>query len=171
MFDSRATAGRLPRRSEMSNRTSILMAAAVAAGLSSAHTALAAPVVDGQLDAGLYTRFATQTVQTGFGDANGVNNGSEVDAAYARLEGGKLYVFVSGNLEANNNHLMFFFDTVAGAGQNVVRSDNSGPDFGALNQKYAGMKFDADFAADYGLWTSHDNGGNGNMYWNFSEMN
>src|SRR4051812_39782489 len=112
----------------MNKRSKSLLAAAVAAGLSATYTAQAAPpVIDGSLDAGaVWTRFGTQTNNTGFG-----NNQSELDAAYYHIEGGKLYVFLSGNLESNFNKMEVFFDTRAG-GQNVMRADNPGIDFNQI---------------------------------------
>src|SRR5205085_8778964 len=95
---------------EMHNRPSMILAAAVASALSGFSAALhAAPTVDGTLDASGYTRFATQTVQTGFGD-----NNSEIDAGYYRIENGKLYVMVTGNVESNGNKFVVFFDTRSG---------------------------------------------------------
>ena len=52
-----------------------------------ASVALAAPTIDGVRDAAYGAPKAVQTVQTGFGDAN-PNGGSELDAAYTRIEGG-----------------------------------------------------------------------------------
>nr|HPM23119.1 hypothetical protein [Phycisphaerae bacterium] len=44
------------------------------------------PILDGSRDASYGSANAVQLVQTGFGDAN-PNGGSELDAAYARVEG------------------------------------------------------------------------------------
>ncbi len=147
----------------MSTRTRLMFAVAVAAGLSAYSTTQASPpTIDGSYDATYGAASSVQTVNTQFGD-----NQSELDAAYTHIENGKLYVFVSGNLEANFNHMMFFFDTRAG-GQNQVRGDNPDVDFNALSAHYAGMKFDTNFSPDYALWYAHDTG---NAYVNFSEMN
>jgi hypothetical protein len=82
-------------------------------------------------------------------------NGSELDAAYAYVDMNNqiLYLFLSGNLESNFNKLEIFFDTVAG-GQNRLRGDNSGVDFGGLNRmgddgSGNGLTFDQGFEADY----------------------
>ena len=126
------------------------------------------PIMDGTLDAGSYgTPFATQTVQTQFGD-----NQSEIDAGYARIENGKLYMFIAGNLESNNNKLVFFFDTKAG-GQNVMRTDNPDVSFNQLNDKYGGMTHDTGFEPDYLLAVSRDRpgGAEGSIYVDFSELN
>ncbi len=76
---------------------------AVAAGL---------VVVDGTLDASLYgAPKALQTVPTQFG-----NNQSELNGAYAVVQGSDLYVHLTGNLENGGNKLMLFFDTDIAAG-------------------------------------------------------
>jgi hypothetical protein len=110
----------------------------------------AAPVLDGTRDAS-YNLRSVQTVQTQFGDAN-PNGGSELDAAYARIEGGTLYLMLTGNLENNFNKLNVFIDSVAG-GQNVLQNDalNGGnnPTNDGWAGKYAGFTFDAGFDADY----------------------
>jgi hypothetical protein len=155
-----------PASSSTHRRVSSLLASAAlaaVAGLCATSAARAqVPVIDGTRDAAYGTPFSVQTVQTGFGD-----NQSELDAGYMKIQNGKLYLFGSGNLEANFNKFVIFFDTRAG-GQNVMRSDNPDVDFNALNSKYAGMKFDTNFSPDYALWWSGDNN---NMFLNFSELN
>jgi hypothetical protein len=109
--------------------------------------AIAAPasaqiVVDGTKDAGYGAALAVQTVETGFGDAN-PNGGSELDAGYAVITGGRLNLMLTGNVEANFNKLEIFIDSKAG-GQAVF--DSSGNDgAGAMD----GLVFDAGFTADY----------------------
>jgi hypothetical protein len=83
-----------------------------------------------------------QTVETQFGD-----NFSELNAAYARVFGGTLYLTLTGNLENNFNKLNIFIDSMAG-GQNVIN--------GALNPNndgwaaaHNGMTFDSGFEANY----------------------
>ncbi len=123
--------------------------------------------VDGTCEEGYGNPKAAQVVHTGFGNAtDGVNsyaNGSELDAAYIRLDAvnGYLYVFMAGNLESNFNKLDIFIDSVPGEGQNELRSDNADIDFNGLNKMgrddvngYAGLKFDAGFAADFCLMTT-----------------
>ena len=146
------------------NRLALAVSTALALGVGS-HTL--AQVIDGTLDATGYTRFATQTVNTGFGD-----NQSELNAGYFRIDGGKLYLMITGNLESNNNKLVFFFDTKAG-GQNVMRTDNPDVSFNQLNDKYGGMTHDAGFEPDYFLSISRDRpgGAEGSMYIDFSELN
>ena len=99
-------------------------------------------VVDGTRDAGYGAALAVQTVQTGFGDAN-PDGGSELDGGYLRIDAGKLYVMLTGNLEANFNKLEIFIDSKAG-GQSVF--DSSGNDGAGVMD---GLVFDAGFTADY----------------------
>lgn len=118
--------------------------------LAIAGSALAA-TVDGTLDATYGPAFSVQSTQTQFGDAN-INlidyaNGSELDALHARVEGGVLYLFITGNLESNFNKLELFFDTQAG-GQNPLVNTNPDIDFNGLN-RLAGLKFDTAFSPDY----------------------
>lgn len=119
--------------------------------------ALAGPIIDGTRDGSYGSALAIQNNQTGFGDSNlGVidwANGSELDGAYARIEGGTLYLMLTGNLESNYNKLELFFDTQAG-GQNKLRGDNPDVDFNGLNRmgddgSGNGMRFDNGFEADY----------------------
>ena len=125
-----------------------------------AAAATAAPVLDGTLDAG-YSLRAVQTVQTQFGDAN-PNGGSELDAAYARIEGGTLYLMLTGNLENNFNKLNIFIDSVAG-GQNVLQNaagfGGNNPTNDGWAGKYAGFTFDAGFDADYLIIVRNGNSG------------
>jgi MYXO-CTERM domain-containing protein len=113
----------------------ILIVAAIA-------TPASAQVVDGTKDAGYGAALAVQTVDTQFGDAN-PNGGSELDAGYALISGGRLNLMLTGNIEANFNKLEIFIDSKAG-GQSVF--DSSGNDgAGAMD----GLVFDAGFTADY----------------------
>lgn len=122
-----------------------LCAAAVAA--SAASTAGAAPVLDGLRDALYGPALAVQSVQTGFGD-----NHSELNAAYARIEGGTLYLMLTGNLGSNFNNLNVFIDAVAG-GENVLSNSalagGQNPENAGWAGKHAGFTFDAGFAADH----------------------
>lgn len=138
-------------------------AAAVAAGLSASSVVNAqVPVVDGTRDAVYGAPSSVQTVNTGFGD-----NQSELDAGYLKIDNGKLYLMLSGNLESNFNKMVLFFDTRAG-GQNMMRNDNPDIDFNQLNTRYVGMTFDTGFSPDYVLFWSGDTGA---MFLNFSELN
>lgn len=115
--------------------------------------ASAAPIVDGTRTFDNYgSARAVQTVQTEFGD-----NFSELDAAHAVIEDGKLFLMLSGNLEANFNKLNLFLDSTPG-GQNTIDVNNN-PNNDNWAQKHGGMTFDAGFAPDYLLILRHGNGG------------
>lgn len=136
------------------------------------------PILDGVLDESYDRLIVVQQTQTQFGDANqgavDFANGSELDAAYAKIVGGRLYLFIAGNLESNFNKLEIFFDTIEGEGQNRIRSDNPNVDFNGLNRmgdgpQGPGLLFDADFAPDY--WISLTGGNNPyQMFANYAEM-
>lgn len=116
----------------------------------------AAPIVDGTLDGAYGGALAVQTVETQFGDnsdPNGFGGGGELDAGYATIDGGRLYVMLTGNIEPNFNKVSVFIDSKAG-GENVL---SNGPqyDFGNVSQNFGGLTFDAGFTADYhvfGRW-------------------
>lgn len=128
---------------------------------------------DGTLDFIYGSSITTQTVDSQFGDANisliDYANGSELDAAYARVQGGVLYLFLSGNLESNFNKLELFFDTTPG-GQNVLRGDNANIDFNGLN-RLGGLKFDTAFSPDYYITATGGFDGSGyRMFANYAEL-
>lgn len=82
---------------------------------------------------------AIQGIQTQFGD-----NASELNAAYAVIQDGRLFLMLTGNLEGNFNKLNIFLDTTSAITTNVLTT--AGNDFsGVMN----GMTFDAGFAPDY----------------------
>jgi hypothetical protein len=121
--------------------------------------ATAAPTVDGTVDAAYGAAIAVQGVNTGFGDANfptaGQLNGSELDAGYATISGGRLYLMLTGNLEPNFNKLEVFFDSKAG-GENVMSGTPQYDYFDGskwISQNMGGMTFDTGFTADYHLYT------------------
>lgn len=114
-------------------------------------------VVDGTRDAGYGAPLAVQTVQTEFGDASppGLLGGSELDAAYARIEGGRLFLMLTGNHEPNFNKLDIFIDSKPG-GENTL-SGTPDYDFDAgggswISSNLVGLTFDAGFEADYHLF-------------------
>jgi hypothetical protein len=118
-------------------------------GLTFATPVLAATILDGTRDVSYGSAAAVQSVETGFGD-----NFNELNAGYATIEGGMLYLMLTGNLENNFNKLNIFIDSQAG-GQNVLQNDGN---FGGNNPendgwagKHAGMTFDTGFDADYML--------------------
>lgn len=124
---------------------------------------MAAPVsavtLDGSTAGDGYSLASTQTVQTQFGDAN-PNGGSELDAAWAQVSGGTLYLTLTGNLENNFNKLNIFIDSVAG-GENIITNNtgNGGnnPSNDGWAASYAGFTFDPGFAADFLLINRNGN--------------
>jgi hypothetical protein len=122
-------------------------------------TAAAAITVDGTRDAEYGSAIAVQAVNTGFGDvlSTTVLGGSELDAAYATITGGRLYLMLTGNHEPNFNKLEVYFDTIAG-GEDVLSatpqydySGDGGANWNSQNQ--AGLTFDTGFTADYHLFS------------------
>ncbi|MGA1223713.1 MAG: hypothetical protein ACO31E_03995 [Phycisphaerales bacterium] len=139
------------------------------AALGVAAAAQAQITLDGIADAAYGAPLAVQNTQTQFGDSNlgliDFSNGSEIDALYARVEGGILFVMVAGNLESNFNKLEIFVDGVDG-GQNQIRGDNPDVDFNGINRMgddlatpkvVEGLTFDLAFSPD--LWVSLTCGG------------
>ncbi len=130
-------------------------------------TTTTAPIVDGTRETG-YSNKGPQSARTGFGDATqglvDSAGGSELDGIYTRVNSGILYIFITGNLESNNNHLEIFFDVGNAQGQNKLRGDNPlilGTD-GHLNRMgddgtNNGFTFDSDFKASY--WIGANCGG------------
>ncbi len=103
----------------------------------------AVPMVDGVLGPGEYgAAVSVQAVETQFGD-----NFSELNAAYARIAGGHLYLMLTGNLEGNFNKLNIFIDSQPG-GQNIISGANNPPNDGWA-AAHNGMRFDTGFEPDY----------------------
>ncbi|MDX2147117.1 MAG: hypothetical protein SFZ23_06300 [Planctomycetota bacterium] len=149
-------------------KSMIVAALCAAAGVASAQ------VVDGSLDGVYGAPLSIQNTQTQFGDSNlgqtRFANGSELNAAYARVSGGNLYLMLTGNLQSNFNKLEIFIDSKAG-GQNQLRGDNPNVDFNGLN-RMAGLRFDAGFEADYWISSTGGDTGGGNFgyFVNYSEL-
>jgi hypothetical protein len=82
--------------------------------------------LNGTVSPGFYgSPLAIQTINTGFGNAAGGNDsagGSELDAAYGKISGGNLYLFLAGNTENNGNHLNVFIAGGMAGGQNVLNA-------------------------------------------------
>lgn len=109
-------------------------------------------------------RLAVQTVQTHFGDAMPPGNvdGSELDAAYGVIRGGRLYLMFTGNQQLNFNTLDIFIDSRSG-GENVLSSTpdyHFNPGGGWITSNLGGLTFDntsgpdgspIDFEADFHL--------------------
>lgn len=135
---------------------------AIAALVSGAAASAAIAQVDGTRDASYGAPIAIQTVQTQFGDANPPGNlgGSELDAAYARIENGRLYIMLTGNHEPNFNKLDIFFDSIPG-GENTLSGTPQYDFFNGstwISQNFVGMTFDAGFTADYHLFSRWGSG-------------
>ncbi len=139
-------------------------------------TAGVAPVVDGTLDASYGAAKFIQSVRTGYGDntnATGGANGSEIDAVYATVKDGVLYVMITGNLNSDFTKLSLFVDSIAG-GQSTLAADNPDVDFNGLNRlggpaaEGAGVTFDTGFTADY--WLGVTNGGTPTLYANYARL-
>lgn len=118
-----------------------------------AGSALGAIVIDGTREAEYGAARAVQTIQTGFGDAsdpNGLGSGGELDAAYAVIQGGRLYVMITGNIEPNFNKVSIFIDSRSG-GENVL-SSTPRYDFENISTNFGGLTFDTGFEADYHVY-------------------
>jgi len=127
-----------------------------------ASAVLAVPTVDGTRDAEYGPAIAVQAVQTGFGDANppGSLGGSELDAAYGKISGGRLYLLLTGNHEPNFNKLDIFIDSKPG-GENTLSGTPQYDFFNGTNwisQNAVGLTFDTGFAADYHLFSRWGSG-------------
>jgi hypothetical protein len=123
----------------------------------SAAAVRAVPTVDGTRDAEYGPALAVQGVQTGFGDANppGALGGSELDAAYAKIVGGRLYLMLTGNHEPNFNKLDIFIDSKPG-GENTLSGTPQYDFFNGstwISQNMVGLTFDTGFTADYHLFS------------------
>lgn len=105
--------------------------------------------LNGTVNNGFYgSPLAVQTINTGFGNAGGVDSGggSELDAAYGQISGGNLYLFLAGNVENNGNHLNVFIDGGAG-GQNILAAPATGT-LATMNGSVFSPGFGATFALD-----------------------
>jgi hypothetical protein len=132
-------------------------------GLMALSARAAAPAVDGTLDASYGSPIVVQAVQTQFGDANppGSLGGSELDAGYATISGGRLYMMLTGNHEPNFNKLDVFIDSKSG-GENTLTGTpqyDFSPSSGFwISQNLAGLTFDSGFTADNHLFSRWGSG-------------
>ncbi len=129
----------------MKRTASTTLAAAMAVALAGHAPAV---TLDGSIAGDGYgSAVSVQTIETGFGD-----NQSELNAAYAQVSGGTLYLTITGQVESNFNKLNLFFDTVAG-GQNTLTADANNGGTNPENDNWAnnhnGFTFDTGFEADY----------------------
>jgi fibronectin-binding autotransporter adhesin len=135
----------------------VIAAAAAVVGLG--RTTRATVVIDGSLDSDYTTSNAVnnpgtpvfQTNNTGFGDNTATNGdpngiqagGSELDGAYAVVQGGNLDLMFTGNVETNFNHLNIWIAD-GRAGQNTLNAAGS-------ISSMSGSKFSPNFNATYAL--------------------
>ena len=127
----------------------------LATGLSNVH----AQNLNGTVNNAFYgAPLAVQTINTGFGNAGGVDSGggSELDAAYGQISGGNLYLFLAGNVENNGNYLNVFIAGGAAGGQNVLNAPATAS-LQAMNGSTFSPGFNATFAFD-------DNDSGGTLY-------
>ena len=116
-----------------------------------ASSAGAAPTINGVLELDYGGPLAVQSVETDFGDSSGgLTSGGELDAGYAVIDGGRLYVMLTGNIENNFNKLSVFIDSVPG-GENVLTNIPQ-YDVNNVSQNFGGLTFDSGFEADYHLF-------------------
>lgn len=109
-----------------------LAAAGLAAGVAQAQ-------VDGSTTGDGYGfPYAIQSVNTGFGD-----NQNELNAAFARVSGGRFYLALTGNLQDNFNKLDIFIQTGAGGSNTFTSAGNDN------SQNMNGMVFAGGFAPNY----------------------
>jgi hypothetical protein len=137
-----------------------LSTAIVATGLVS----LQAQNLNGTVNNAFYgSPLAVQTINTGFGNAGGndSNGGSELDAAYGKVSGGSLYLFLAGSLESNGNHFNIFIDGGAG-GQNTLNT--SGGTMSAMNGSVFSSGFNATFAVDMNVYSPSEGVTPGTLY-------
>jgi hypothetical protein len=119
--------------------------------LASSTATAAVPIINGILEVDYGAPLAVQSVETAFTDSSGgLASGGELDAGYAVIEGGRLYVMLTGNVENNFNKLSVFIDSVPG-GENVLTNIPQ-YDRNNVSQNFGGLTFDTGFAADYHLF-------------------
>ena len=132
----------------------------VAAGLST--LSLAQVTVDGTVDitSEPYLRLATQTVETQYGD-----NQNELNGLYGVIDGGKLHLVLTGNLQAsafNPNQLHVFIDSKVG-GEGTLSGSPGAAGTGGMD----GCVFDSGIAADFHLVLRRQTG---NFQVDFAEL-
>jgi hypothetical protein len=145
-------------------RNSTLPALLAALGLPASASAI---VVDGTREVDYGSPLAVQAVETQFGNAAPPGNlgGSELDAAWATVENGRLYLMITGNQEPNFNRLEIFIDSKPG-GENTLTGT---PQYDFFNgsawssQNLVGLTFDSGpvaggFTADYHLFSGWGSG-------------
>ena len=133
----------------MKTIVSMVGAVALCAGAAMAQSGANLPTQAASIGAPLV---ATQGNATFFGNSSGTQNsngGSELNAAWGTISGGRLQMLVSGNLEGNFNKLWFFFDD-GSAGVNQLAGGYSDGGFNEINNM-TGLRFDSGFNASRGM--------------------
>lgn len=105
-------------------------------------------VLDGMLDPALYSLVETQAINTAWGD-----NENELNGAYMYVTNRRLYVMITGNVQANWNKLEIFFDTSDAVQTNVLNTSDDDNGW-----KLDGLTFDTDFEPDYHAYFRRDGG-------------
>jgi len=123
-------------------------------------TVTADTLVDGSVGAAYGSAVEVQTVQTQFGD-----NLSEINAGYAFVDNGRLFMALTGNIEEGSfNKLNLFFDVNAGVGENTLSAtpnyDFSSDGVNWISNNLGGMTFDTGFTAEYHMFVRSGGGGN-----------
>lgn len=121
--------------------------------------------IDGHRDDTYGSALSVQTTQTSFVDAltaypapdARLSLGSELDAAYAFIDGDVLHLMLTGNLgfccpwDFNHQESVHLFLDHGDGGQHVLRADNSSARSPDELAPLAGLTFDEGFAADHWL--------------------
>ena len=115
--------------------------------------------VDGTLDAGYGSALAVQTANTGFGNGPASSGGNQLDAGYATVQGGNLYLFFAGNTSDGNFLDVFIAD--GRVGQSVFNVSSGG----TVNMN--GSVFSPGFSATFSV---HANTYTGTMYPNAYDL-
>ena len=128
-----------------------------------------AQMMDGTLlgDEAFYgAALSVQNTDTGFGNATQGDQvdglGNELDRLFAKVDNGRLYLLITGNMNQDFTKMEIFLDTVAGGSQTINGASlPAGVDDcppcgtpGAL-QQMNGFTFDGGFEPDYYITTSH----------------
>jgi len=124
-----------------------------------------AQYLNGTLDAAFYgSPLYVQTINTGFGNSTGGGDasGSELDAVYAKVSGGNLYLFIAGCFQNNGNHLNVFIDGGAAGQTNLAVP--TGASMAAMNGsifRTNSVVFGTNF---YATWAFDMNDSSGTLY-------
>ena len=152
----------------MKNSIRHLLAALVLICLVATGTAHAQITIDGSADVGYGPALSIQDTNTQFGNADSGDSlnpggGSEINQVFATVDNGRLYVMITGNLEANFNKLDVFLDVDSNTGMNVIDGSMLPDDVdsfccgddvtspGNALQRLNGLTFDSGFNADHYL--------------------